>query len=263
MDGMPGMSAVTGAPTSSPLAAAHPTGTGLAGSEDGYTFVPAADTVPAGAPETLTFHVVGPDGHPVTRYQPYESKLLSCYVIRADLTGFQYVDAAMQQDGTWNVALPALPSGSYRAFVTFAAPDSSQGTPLVRVLSRPFTVPGAAGVVPLPPPASTATVDGYTVTLAGTPVPGRSVPLTVTVAQGGKPVESLNRYLDGYAHLVAFHAGDVAFARILSAAGIGPNGALTTAATFPVSGTWRLFAQFDLAGTVHTAAFTVTVPTSG
>ena len=129
-------------------AAADPTGTGLAGSEDGYTFVPAADAVSAGTPKTLTFHVVGPDGHPVTRYQPYQSKPLSCYVIRSDLSGFQYPDAAMQQDGTWNVALPALPGGSYRAFVTFAAPDASHGTPLVHVLSRPFTVPGAAGGTP-------------------------------------------------------------------------------------------------------------------
>jgi hypothetical protein len=250
MDDMPGMSMATGAPTASPPAAAD-------------TFVPAADAVPAGTPKTLAFHVVGPNGHPVTRYQPYQSKLLSCYVIRSDLTGFQYLDAAMQQDGTWNVALPALPAGSYRAFVTFAAPDASQGTPLVHVLSRPFTVPGAAGGTPLPPPASIATVDGYTVTLAATPVPGRPVPLTITVTQGGRPVESLNRYLDGYAHLTAFHTGDTAFAQIQSAGGIGPNGALTTEAIFPEGGDWRLFAQFNLAGTVHTAAFTLTVPASG
>jgi hypothetical protein len=256
----PGMSAVPGAPTTSPspLAAAAPTGTGLADSEGGYRFVPSADTVPTDAPKTFAFRIIGPDGHPVTRFQPYETKLLSCYVIRSDLTGFRYVDAAMQQDGTWSASLPALPAGSYRVFVAFAAPDASHGRPLVYDLSRPFTVPGAAGGAPLPAPASTTTVDGYTVTLGGSPAPGRSVPLTVTVTQDGRPVQSL----DGYPHLTAFRAGDLAFARIQSVGGIGPGGVLTAEATFPENGTWRLFAQFNLAGTVRTAAFTLTVPAS-
>jgi len=125
-------------------------------------------------------------------------------------------------------------------------------------LSRPVTVPGRADPLPLPAAAGTTTVDGYTVTLAGQPSAGRTVPLTVTIAHGGQPVESFTRYLDGYVHLTAFHTGDLALARFLSIGGVGPGGALTVQATFPVKGTWRVFAQFDLAGTVHTAAFTVT-----
>ena len=260
MADMPGMSAVPVAPTTPAPAYAAPAGTGLAGSVGGYTFVPSADTVPAGTPSTFTFHITGPDGHAITRYQPYQSKLMLGYVIRSDLTGFQYVDAAMRQDGTWSAALPALPAGSYRAYVTFAAPDAGHGTPLVYDLSRPITVPGAASAAPLPAPIASTTVDGYTVTLAGNPVPGQSVPLTVTVSQAGRPVESLNRYLDGYAHLTAFRAGDLARARIRSVGRIAPGGALTAEATIPESGTWRVFVQFDLADAVHTAAFTLTVP---
>jgi hypothetical protein len=82
----------------------------------------------------------------------------------------------------------------------------------------------------------------------------------VTVLRNGHPVESLNRYLDGYAHLTAFHAGDLARVRIPSATAIGQDGALTTSATFPESGVWRVLAQFDQDAAVHTAAFTLTVP---
>jgi hypothetical protein len=103
-------------------------------------------------------------------------------------------------------------------------------------------------------------VDGFSVTLAGTPVRGRPAPLTVTVVKDGHPVESFNRYLDGYAHLSAFHAGDLARARIQSAGAIGQGGALTASATFPESGTWRVFAQFDQGGAAHTAEFALTVP---
>jgi hypothetical protein len=261
---MPGMGVPMPSLSPTPaLAAAAPGGTGLAGAVGGYTFVPAAGTVPAGAP--FSFQVTGPDGHVVTRYQPYLSKLLLCYVIRADLTGFRYVDAAMRQDGVWIAQLPPLTSGSYRMYVTFATPDATQGTPLVYDLSQPFTVTGSAGAstpdsAPAASAGSPATVDGYAVTLGGSAVPGQQAPLTVTVTKAGVPVESLDRYLDGYAQVTAFHEGDMARASINTVGGIGRGGIVTTQATFPEAGTWRVYAQFQAAGAVHTAAFTMTVP---
>lgn len=267
MADMPGMAHAPSTRPTTAVVPADPAGTGLAASRDGYTFVPSTGTVAAGA-AAFTFHVTGPDGRAVTSYQPYESKLVQCYVIRSDLTGFRYLDAAMNQDGLWSAPLAQLPAGAYRAFVTFAAPDAGHGTPLLYDLSRPFTVTGPAGGS-TEPAASAApptvephapSMDGLTVTLAGTPARGRTAPLTVTVVKDGHPVESFNRYLDGYAHLTAFHEGDLARARIESAGAIGQGGTLTASATFPESGTWRVFAQFDQGGAVHTAAFTVTVP---
>lgn len=254
-----GFTTVPGVPTEPAFAVAEPTGTGLAASVGGYTLVPATPALPANAPSTLDFHITGPDGRAVVRYQPYEGELLVCYVVRGDLTEFHRLTAAMRPDGTWTATVPALPAGAYRTFVSFAAPDVSQGTPLLYSLSHPFTVPGSAESVPLPAPTGTATVDGYTVTLAGQPAAGRTAPLTVTIARDGQPVQSFTRYLDGYAHLTAFHAGDLAAARFLSIGGVGPGGALTVQATFPVKGTWRVFTQFNVGATVHTAALTVTV----
>ena len=142
--------------------------------------------------------------------------MVQCYVIRSDLTSFRYLDAAMNQDGLWSAPVPDLPAGSYRAFVTFAAPDAAHGTPLLYDLSQPLTVTGpvAAPATTSTVESRTSTVDGYTATLAGTPTRGRTAPLTLTVMRNGHPIESLNRYLDGYAHLTAFHAGDLARARI-------------------------------------------------
>ena len=37
------------------------------------------------------------------------------------------------------------------------------------------------------------------------------------------------------------------------------TGAVTAETLFPEAGTWQLFAQFELAGSVHTAALTVDV----
>jgi hypothetical protein len=263
MGDMPGMGEVTSAPTTPALAAAAPTGTGLSAALHGYSFVPSERTVDAGSPATYAFRITGPDGRPVTRYQPYESAFVLCYIIRSDLTQFHALQPAMREDGTWSVGLPALPAGSYRTFVTFAAPDSSQGTPLVYQLSSPFTVPGpsAAPSAPVPPaPVASTTVDGYAVSMSGTARAGVSGPLTVVVAKGGKPVVSFQRYLDAYVHLTAFHAGDLAFAQILSLGGIqARTGASSAEALFPESGTWQVYVQFDLGGSVHTAALTLAV----
>jgi len=243
------------------VAEAAPNGTGLAGSVNGYVYLPSAETVPAGAASTFSFHITGPDDHALTRYQPYESKLVVFYLIRSDLTGYQVLDATMRQDGTWFVALPALQPGSYRTYVTFAAPDSSQGTPLLYALSKPLNVPGHAADAPVPPPTETATADGFTVKLSGNLKADALASLDVNVTSGGKPVAYFDRYLDGYAHLTAFRVGDAAFTHVLSTgrAGAASSGALTATAQFPERGTWRLFVQFQTSGALHTAAFTVTV----
>lgn len=260
MSGMPGMSDVP-LPTAPAVADAADDGTGLSPALSGYTLV-SADTVPAGAASMFSFHISGPDGHTVTRFQPYESKLTLFYLVRSDLTGYQHLESTMRQDGTWNVSMPALAPGSYRAYVTFAAPDAGEGTPLMYVLSRPFTVPGTSPNTALPAPTTRTTADGYTVAIAGPLKAAQSIPLSVRIESGGKPVQYFTRILDGYAHLTAFRVGDLAFARILSTGrssadnGAGP---LTAQALFPESGTWRLFVQFELGTTMHTAAFTVNV----
>jgi hypothetical protein len=256
MDDMPGMSA---APSATPPAEAAPTGDGLAATVGGYTFVPGASTVPVGAPSTFSFHISGPGGHAVTRYQPYQGELVLVDLVRSDLIRYSHLDPAMREDGTWSVALPALPSGSYRAYVTFAAPDVSAGTPLVYELSRAITVPGNASGASIPAPVSTADVDGFAVTLSGQPRAGVSTPLTIGVTHGGKPVAYFQRYLDGYAHVTAFRAGTLAFAH-LTPANKTAGQKLTTTALFPAAGTWRVYVRFVTDGPPHTAAFTVDVP---
>jgi len=244
------------------VAEAAPQGDGLASHIGGYIYLPSTDTVAANTPATFTFHITGPDDHAVTRYQPYESELVVFYLIRSDLTGYSEFDPTMREDGTWTVQLPALPAGSYRTYIAFAAPDSSAGTPLRYVLSSALTVPGQSAAAPLPAPSQTTTTDGYTVALSGPLKANAPLQLEIAITSKGKPVAYFDRYLDGYAHLTAFRSGDAAFAHMLSTGrASGPNGSgpLTARALFSQSGRWRLFIQFETAGKLHTAALTVDV----
>ncbi|MGC5016992.1 hypothetical protein [Micromonospora sp. DT47] len=242
-------------------ATAHLPG-GLLVSDRGYTLQPVA--APTGQ---FAFRVTGPDGAPVTRYDVAHDKRMHLIVARRDLSGFRHVHPELGADGTWRVDSPLGGPGVWRAFADFTP---SGGEPLT--LGVDVTVPGPLAPRPLPAPATRTTVDGYTVTLSGTPQPGRTSPLTLTVSRDGRPVTDLEPYLGAYGHLVALRQGDLAYLHVHpeGAPGDGrtPAGpAVTFSAEVPSAGAYRLYLDFRHGGAVHTAEFTVlagaTAPAAG
>ncbi|WP_322779352.1 hypothetical protein [Frankia sp. Cas4] len=241
--------------------AEQPVGDGLTAEASGFRFVPAVSSLPADAPTSFRFQIVGGTGAPVTAFRPDQTRLMHLYLVRSDLTGFQHVHPTMAGDGTWTVPLDAVQPGSYRVYASFITTNSS-GQDLPLVLSQPVTVAGRSAVTPLPPASTTTQVDGYTLTLAGEVMAGAAHTLTVTVSKEGTPVTDLQPYLDTYAHLSAFHEGDLAFAHLhpvgaTSAAGGGP--VLSFEAMMAKAGNWRVFVQFQTAAVLHTAVVTLTV----
>jgi hypothetical protein len=221
-------------------------GDGLAASSGGYTFQPASTTL-AGS---FQFRIVGPDGRPVTAFEPEQTKLMHFYLVRSDLTGFQHVHPTMAADGTWTAPLATAAPGAYRAYTQFVVKGTDE------VLSQPLTVPGDDTKAALPAPSATTSVDGYTLTVGGDqPMAGMTHRLTVSVTKDGQPVTDLQPYLDTDAHVTAFHATDGAFAHLHPQGRTGST--LTFEAMLPKAGAWRLFIQFQTAGILHTAALTV------
>ena len=233
---------------------------GLAVSQDGYTLTPAQHILPAGQPVTFRFTVTAADGQPLTRYTPEHDKDLHLILVRRDLSGFQHLHPALGADGAWSLPLTLPAAGDYRAFADFV--PATQG-------ARPITLGvdlHAAGNYiprPLPSPAPTVTVDGYTVTLAGDLVAGASSPLTLTVSKEGRPVTDLQPYLAAYGHLVALRRGDLAYLHVHpeghpgdGRTRAGPE--IRFAAEVPTAGTYRLYLDFQHRGVVRTAEFTAT-----
>ncbi|MFU8870889.1 hypothetical protein [Micromonospora sp. SL4-19] len=234
-----------------PAATGHLPG-GLLVSDRGYTLQPVA--APTGQ---FAFRITGPDGRPVTRYDVAHDKRMHLIVARRDLSGFRHVHPELGADGTWRVASPLTGPGVWRAFADFTP---TGGEPLT--LGVDVTVPGALAERPLPAPATSTTVDGFTVTLTGAPQPGRTSQLTLTVSRDGRPVTDLQPYLGAYGHLVALRQGDLAYLHVHpeGAPGDGrtPAGpAVTFSAEVPSAGTYRLFLDFRHGDAVHTAEFTV------
>ena len=251
---MPGMSGMPGMADGSP-------GDGLSDVQDGYRLVATAASLPAGAAARYRFSVTGADGMPVTDFAVEQNERLHFYAVRSDLTGFQHVHPVMAANGHWTADLAALTPGHWRLYATFT-PASGPGAGHDVVLSRPLTVPGRATAVALPAAAPAVEADGYTVTVNGDPAGGAAHPLTVRFTRNGAPVKDLEPYLGTYAHLTAFHAGDMAFAHLHPATPVkgrhgGPQ--LSFHAELQKPGDWRLFLQFRTGGVLHTAALTLHV----
>ena len=243
--------------TSSAGAAALPGG--LMVSQDGYTLRLADRTAQAGAQTPLRFQILGPDGAPVTAYRTEHDKELHLIVVRRDLADFQHVHPVRDPEGTWAVPVDLAAPGEYRVFADFTPTGHDGGL----VLGADLAVPGTYEPARLPEPAAVAEAgDGYQVTLAGDLVPGRSSELTLTVSKDGAPVTDLQPYLAAYGHLVALRAGDLAYLHVHPAGEPGDGVTLagpgiTFYATAPSAGDYRLYLDFQHAGVVRTAEFTV------
>lgn len=237
------------------MAGDHPVGA-LQATEGGYTLALAEPTLSPGR-QRLGLTVTGPDGAPVTSYDVVHDKRLHLIVVRRDLTGFQHVHPGLDPStGEWTTDVRLTP-GVWRVIADFTP---AGGEPLT--LGQDLSVPGRFAPQPLGPERRTATVDGYTVTLAGDLVAGREARVVLSVARGGRPVTDLQPYLGSYGHLVALRAGDLGYLHVHpdgepGEVPAGPD--VVFHAEVPSTGSYRLFLDFRHDGAVHSAPFTVHV----
>lgn len=232
---------------------------GLEVTGDGYTLDLADDAVPAGDETRVYFRVLDAGGRPVTAFDVAHDERLHLVAVRRDLTGFQHVHPVRQNGGVWATTLNLTP-GHWRLFADFVPSADGEN----RILGADLAVAGAFRPAPLPAPAPTAQVDGYTVVLTGGLAAGTETELQLSVSRDGVPVSDLEPYLGAYGHLVVLRAGDLGYLHVHPVGDAGdPSVAsgphVRFATTAPSAGDYRLFLDFQHDGVVRTAAFTVEV----
>ena len=244
----------TAAPDESMQAEAADLPEGLAISRDGYTLALTTSTFTAGDEIELAFQIVGPDGEPVTDFDVEHDPELHLIVVGRDLEEYLHVHPERADDGTWSIALPPRPAGSYRVFADFTPTGATSMT-----LGADIAVAGQYAPAALPEASESADVDGYAVTLEGALVAGTASTVTLSVADADGPVGDLEPYLGALGHLVAIRTGDLAYLHVHPAEAAeepgGPDIEFTV--EVPTPGTYRLFLDFSHGADVHTAAFTV------
>jgi hypothetical protein len=198
----------------------------------------------------LRFTVRAPDGAVVTRYETVHDKQLHLIVVRTDLTGYQHLHPSLGPDGVWSTPLTLAAPGSWRIFADFAT-IGSDGHRVDETVSGHLNVTGSYAPVALPAAASSFTVDGIEVTLAGALRAGGTVPLVVRASAG-----PLERYLGAYGHLVVVRADDLSYVHVHPEEQLY-RGAVRFWVTVPGPGEYRAFFDFSVGGVVRTAEFTL------
>ncbi|MEU8815320.1 hypothetical protein [Actinoplanes sp. NPDC048796] len=229
---------------------------GLSLSSGGLTLVPKGTTFPAGKAQRLSFEIAGAGGAAVTTFAVVHDKPLHLIVVRRDLSGFQHLHPTMAPDGTWSIDLTLAEPGIYRMIADFTAVVGGQQ--IATTLGGDLTVAGDYAPAPLPAPSVTARGGGFQVTYDGKPDTRSTQPILMTVTgTDGKPAR-LDPYLGAFGHLVVMREGDLAYVHVHPEP-LLVDGKVKFWLALPSAGAYRMFFDFQVAGTVHTAAWTVRV----
>ncbi|MFJ3472115.1 heavy-metal-associated domain-containing protein [Microbacterium maritypicum] len=222
----------------------------------GYTIGAISAPGETGTAGELSFVVRGPEGEPVTSYETAHGKQLHLIVVRSDGSRYRHVHPVLDVGtGAWSLPWTWEAAGTYRVYADFTASDGPGVT-----LSRTVDVGGPFTPQPPAETRSTATVDGFDVSISGDLVAGAGSELTVEIARDGVPVTTLEPYLGAFGHLVALRDGDLAYLHVHAHGDepepgevAGPEVVFTAQA--PTAGRYLLYLDFQVDGKVHTAPF--------
>jgi len=201
-------------------------------------------TLTAGRAERLTFTIRDAGGAPVRDFEREQGRRMHLIVVRRDLRRFQHLHPVQDgATGAWSTALTLPDAGVYHAFADFQTGGRRQ------VAGVDLFAAGRFAPLPLPAASTSASTDGYDVTL----VHRDGGTLRFAVSRDGAPVTDLQPYLGASGHLVMLRAGDLAYEHVHP---VDSASALAFETGDAAPGTYRLFLQFRHGGAVHTAAFT-------
>ena len=223
-----------------------------------------------GVPQEYSFSIVDEQGATLKDFQITHTKPMHVIVARKDLAYFQHVHPEYDPaSGTFSFSDLTFPApGPYRIFADFApagAQMDSMGMSLGVTLSEDVSVGAPAAYAPQPIGSEerAKSFDGYQVTLrtGGTPSSGAESSLAFDISRGGVPVTDLQEYLGALGHMVVLREGTLDFihAHPIDSASARQNGTVSFMVSFPAAGKYKIFTQFQRAGTVLTTDFAVTV----
>lgn len=214
----------------------------------------------AGQSSPLALKVTDGNGKPVESFDLINEKLIHLVVVSADLQQFQHVHPEYRGSGVFELPARFPAAGEYRLYADFMPSGMNE-------LTRQATV-NVGGELPAPAPLTpsaslAAEIAGMRVELS---VDGELKPLepltmtyTFTDAKSGEAIRDLELYLGAVGHVVGIDEGlnDYLHLHPLNWASPGPQAVFGV--SFPRSGLYKLWGQFQRNGEVLLVPFVVEV----
>jgi hypothetical protein len=234
--------------------------------------------ITAGKPTRVSFTILQPDGKPLTQYKhgagPHNGVHL--IIVRRDLAVIVHRHPPVGPNGRISDTITFPEPGPYRVVID-VYPKTTGPVPNFQEFAA-IQVAGAYRPQPLPPLRTTQVVEGYRITLHGTPHLRAIQPafLDFTVMKPSGAPADFQTWFGALAHAIFFRRGtlDYFHTHVCAPGAVGcasvfggarvtgtsaTPGRLKVGVLVPVSGTWRLFLQCRVAGRVITAPFTLRV----
>lgn len=192
----------------------------------------------------------------------HEKKMHFIFV-RDDMTGYQHIHP-QYINGKWTVTTDIKDEGNYHLYVDIAPNEES---PVV--LRLPIQIGGTTKTKNFPTPNQKMNITSgvYTATLTTNTSlkTNQEIQLSIALTQKGKVVTDINQYLGAFGHLVILnHNNPNDFIHAHPLTEIKPtNGVVEFMAKFPVKGTYTLYGQFTIDGSVVTLPITLAIKEEG
>lgn len=214
----------------------------------------------AGEPVRLRISATGAGGKPIEHFDTVNEKLIHLVVVSDDLAQFQHIHPEYKGGGIYELHVTFPAGGNYRMYADFQPAGMNELTRTAKV-----SVAGQAEAAPALAPSAPLAADlkGVHVELSFDQEPAKLQALTMTYtftdAETGEPVTDLELYLGSVGHTVAIDQGmsDYLHLHPLNWASSGPQAVFGV--SFPRSGLYKLWGQFQRNGEVMVVPFTVDV----
>ncbi|MCQ6563830.1 hypothetical protein [Paenibacillus mendelii] len=218
-----------------------------------------AGTAKAKEDTELTIQITGEDGAPINEFDENHEKLLHLIVVNHDLSYFNHIHPEFQGDGKFNVTTSFPAGGDYKLFADFIPTGGSGVT-----LSEWVKVDGEeAQHTAVKADAKLAIeVDGKAVELnLSSKKANEDVTLTYNIrdAKTNKDIDNLEQYLGAVGHVVILSDDAEQYLHVhpIDEKATGPEAKFAT--SFPHSGTYKVWGQFQQNGEVFTVPFVVDI----
>ena len=221
-------------------------------------FEPRPMQLVAGQPATLTYtpQETSNEAAPVPLAVVHEKKI-HLIIVRKDLSVFYHEHPEFTADGNYKVPFTFAQGGEYVLFQDYTPAGSGHQ------LGRQVVAVQGPKYAPVKFKADDMSweQDGYAATLSfDKPLTtGQLLGMKINISKGGRPVTDLANYLGALGHVVVISEDTERYLHVHpnDQADKGPVIGFNT--NFEKPGLYRVFLQFNHAGTIHTGNFTINV----
>ncbi|QRG70813.1 hypothetical protein JNE38_27710 [Brevibacillus choshinensis] len=224
------------------------------------SFAFASGSAKANEKTEIKVRISDKDGSPVNDFEVNHEKLMHLIVVSEDLSSFSHIHPEFKGEGTFTVPTTFLNGGKYKMFADFK-PAGGSGT----TLSEWVHVEGEAAQpsAAIAPDAKLVKEVGdkeIELSLSGTKA-NEEVTLSYDIrdAKTKEGIQNLEPYLGAVGHVVILSQDAEQYLHVhpLDEKATGPKAEFAT--TFPHSGIYKIWGQFQHKGEVFTVPFVVEI----